>query len=269
MVIAVVGETDAQVGESKSRTGLGLPGRQLQLLQALQATGKPVIMVMVNGRPLTINWENRYLSAILQAGFLGPSAGKTVAETLFGDYNPGGKLTMTYPKSIGQIEFNFPFKPASQAGQSSKEDPNGYGKTTVLGALYPFGYGLSYTTFEFTDLVVAPAQLSAQEEVKISVKVKNTGDRIGDQVVQLYLKDVESSVTTYESVLRGFERVSIRPGETKTVQFVLHPDDLALLDKEMKWTVEPGKFQVMIGNSSEDIKLKKEFTVTGPGQHSH
>lgn len=269
VVIAVVGETDAQVGESKSRTGLGLPGRQLQLLQALQATGKPVIMVMVNGRPLTINWENRYLSAILQAGFLGPSAGKTVAETLFGDYNPGGKLTMTYPKSIGQIEFNFPFKPASQAGQSSKEDPNGYGKTTVLGALYPFGYGLSYTTFEFTDLVVAPAQLSAQEEVKISVKVKNTGDRTGDQVVQLYLKDVESSVTTYESVLRGFERVSIRPGETKTVQFVLHPDDLALLDKEMKWTVEPGKFQVMIGNSSEDIKLKKEFTVTGPGQHSH
>ncbi|WP_317617411.1 fibronectin type III-like domain-contianing protein [Pedobacter cryoconitis] len=99
--------------------------------------------------------------------------------------------------------------------------------------------------------------------------MKNTGDRIGDQVVQLYLKDVESSVTTYESVLRGFERVSIRPGETKTVQFVLHPDDLALLDKEMKWTVEPGKFQVMIGNSSEDIKLKKEFTVTGPGQHSH
>ena len=258
VVIAVVGETDAQVGESKSRTGLGLPGRQLQLLQALYATGKPVVMVMVNGRPLTINWENRYLSAILQAGFLGPSAGKAVAETLFGEYNPGGKLSMTFPKSIGQIEFNFPFKPASQAGQSSKEDQNGYGKTTVLGALYPFGYGLSYTTFQFTDLEVSPDQSQAQGNINVSVKVKNTGNRKGDQVVQLYLKDELSSVTTYESVLRGFERVSLQPGEIKTVQFILHPDDLAILDKDMKWTVEPGKFQVMIGNSSEDIRLKKE-----------
>ena len=226
VVIAVVGETDAQVGESKSRTGLGLPGRQLQLLQALYATGKPVVMVMVNGRPLTINWENRYLSAILQAGFLGPSAGKAVAETLFGEYNPGGKLSMTFPKSIGQIEFNFPFKPASQAGQSNKEDPNGYGKTTVLGALYPFGYGLSYTTFQFTDLEVSLVQSEAQGNINVSVKVKNTGDRKGDQVVQLYLKDELSSVTIYESVLRGFERVSLQPGEEKTVQFILHPDDL-------------------------------------------
>ncbi|QNK64703.1 glycoside hydrolase family 3 C-terminal domain-containing protein [Pedobacter sp. PAMC26386] len=263
VIIAVVGETDAQVGESKSRTGLGLPGRQLQLLQALYATGKPIVMVMVNGRPLTINWENRYLSAILQAGFPGPSAGKVVAETLFGEYNPGGKLTMTFPKSIGQIEFNFPFKPASQAGEGKKDDPNGYGKTSVLGALYPFGYGLSYTTFEFADLEVSPDQLPTQGNIHVSVKVRNTGKRKGDEVVQLYLKDEVSSVTTYESVLRGFDRVSLQPGETKTVNFILHKDDLALLDQNMKWTVEPGKFQVMIGNSSEDIKLKKEFTITG------
>ncbi|KIO77563.1 glycosyl hydrolase family 3 [Pedobacter lusitanus] len=263
VIIAVVGETDAQVGESKSRTGLGLPGRQLQLLQALHATGKPVVMVMINGRPLTINWENRYLSAILQAGFPGPSAGKIVAETLFGENNPGGKLSVTFPKSIGQIELNFPFKPASQAGQNSKEDPNGYGKTTVSGVLYPFGYGLSYTTFEFTDLEVLPDQLQTQGDINVSVKVKNTGQRKGDQVVQLYLKDELSSVTVYESVLRGFERVSLQPGETKTVKFILHQDDLAILDKDMKWTVEPGKFQVMIGNSSEDIRLKKEFTVSG------
>lgn len=261
IVIAVVGETDNQVGESKSRTGLNLPGRQLLLLQALHATGKPVVMVMVNGRPLTINWENRYLPAILQAGFPGPSAGKVVAETLFGENNPGGKLTMTYPKSIGQIELNFPFKPGSQAGQGKNDDPNGNGKTRVLGALYPFGYGLSYTTFEFGNLQLSKTEIHQQADVEISVDIKNTGTLKGDEVVQLYLKDLVSSVTTYESVLRGFERVSLAPGETKTLKFVLHPDDLALLDKNMNWTVEPGKFQVMIGNSSEDIKLKKEFTV--------
>lgn len=261
VVIAVVGETDNEVGESKSRTGLNLPGRQLLLLQALYATGKPVVMVMVNGRPLTINWENRYLPAILQAGFPGPSAGKVVAETLFGDNNPGGKLTMTYPKSIGQIELNFPFKPGSQAGQGKNDDPNGNGRTRVLGALYPFGYGLSYTNFEFNNLQLSATEILQQADLQIRVEVKNTGSVKGDEVVQLYLKDLVSSVTTYESVLRGFERVSLLPGETKTVKFTLHPDDLAILDKDMNWTVEPGKFQVMIGNSSEDIKLKKEFTV--------
>ncbi|MFD0941091.1 glycoside hydrolase family 3 N-terminal domain-containing protein [Pedobacter boryungensis] len=262
IVIAVVGETDNQVGESKSRTSLNLPGRQLLLLQALYATGKPIVMVMVNGRPLTINWENRYLPAILQAGFPGPSAGTVVAETLFGDNNPGGKLTMTYPKSVGQIELNFPFKPGSQAGQSKSDDPNGTGKTRVLGALYPFGYGLSYTTFEFTNLKLSAQEIQPKNDIQIAVDVKNTGSRKGDQVVQLYLKDMVSSVTVYESVLRGFERVSLAPGETKTVKFTLKPSDLQLLDKNMKWTVEPGKFQVMIGNSSEDIKLKKEFTVS-------
>lgn len=261
VIIAVVGETDDLVGESKTRTGLNLPGLQSQLLQALYATGKPVVMVMVNGRPLTINWENKYLPAILQAGFPGPSAGKVVAETLFGENNPGGKLTMTYPKSIGQIEYNFPFKPASQAGQSKTDDPNGYGKTMVLGSLYPFGYGLSYTTFEFSNLKLSAAQIRSQGEIQVSVEVKNTGTRKGDEVVQLYLKDLVSSVTTYETVLRGFERVGLAPGETKIVQFTLKPDDLMLLDKNMKWTVEPGKFEVLIGNSSEAIKLKKEFTV--------
>lgn len=261
VIIAVVGETDNQVGESKSRTSLNLPGRQLLLLQALNATGKPVVMVLVNGRPLTINWENRYLPAILQVGFPGPSAGKVVAETLFGENNPGGKLTMTYPKSIGQIELNFPFKPGSQAGQGKNDDPNGNGKTRVLGALYPFGYGLSYTTFEFSNLKLSDTEIRRQADIQISADIKNTGTRRGDQVVQLYLKDVVSSVTTYESVLRGFERINLEPGETRTVKFTLHPDDLAILDKNMNWTVEPGKFVVMIGNSSEDIKLKQEFTV--------
>jgi beta-glucosidase len=168
---------------------------------------------------------------------------------------------MTYPKSIGQIELNFPFKPGSQAGQSKNDDPNGTGKTRVLGALYPFGYGLSYTTFEMSNLKLSASEIRPQETLQLTVDVKNIGTRKGDEVVQLYLKDLISSVTTYETVLRGFERVSLASGESKTVSFMLKPDDLAILDKQMKWTVEPGKFEVMIGASSEDIKLKKGFSV--------
>jgi len=258
VVIAVVGEDVDRVGESLSRTGLNLPGRQLKLIQALQATGKPVVMVMINGQPLTINWENKYVPAILEAWFPGPESGKVIAETLFGDNNPGGKLSITFPKTTGQIEFNFPFKPASQAGQGGA---NSWGKTSVNGALYPFGYGLSYTTFDFSNLQVSPEKEHQQGDIKVTVDVSNTGQRKGDEVVQLYLKQEISDVTTYEYDLRGFERVSLNPGEKKTVEFTLHPDDLAILDKNMNWTVEPGKFQVMIGNSSEDIKLKKEFEV--------
>jgi beta-glucosidase len=256
VVIAVVGEDVGLVGESLSRTGLNLPGRQLKLMQALQATGKPLVMVMINGQPLTINWENKYVPAILEAWFPSAQSGKVIAETLFGDNNPGGKLTITFPKTTGQIELNFPFKPSSQANNNYS-----WGKTSVNGALYPFGYGLSYTTFDFSNLQVSPEKEHQQGDVKVTVDVTNTGQRKGDEVVQLYVKQEISDVTTYEYDLRGFERVSLKPGEKKTVEFTLHPDDLAILDKNMNWTVEPGKFQVMIGNSSEDIKLKKEFEV--------
>jgi beta-glucosidase len=258
VIIAAVGEDVDRVGESLSRTGLNLPGRQLKLIQALQATGKPVVMVMINGQPLTVNWENKYIPAILEAWFPGPESGKVIAETLFGDNNPGGKLSITFPKTVGQIEFNFPFKPGSQASQRGE---NSWGNTSVNGALYPFGYGLSYTSFEYSNLQVSPESGHSQADVQVTVDVTNTGQRKGDDVVELYLKQELSSVTTYEYDLRGFERVPLNPGEKKTVHFTLHPDDLAILDKNMNWTVEPGKFQVMIGQSSEDLKLKKEFVV--------
>jgi beta-glucosidase len=258
IVIAVVGEDVDRVGESLSRTGLNLPGRQLKLIQALQATGKPVVMVMINGQPLTINWENKYVPAILEAWFPSVQSGQVIAETLFGDNNPGGRLPITFPKTTGQLEYNFPFKPSSQAEQGGQ---NSWGKTSVKGALYPYGYGLSYTTFEYSNLHVSPEKGNSQGLVQVSVDVTNTGQRKGDDVVQLYLKDEVSSVTTYEYDLRGFDRVTLNPGEKKTIQFTLHPDDLALLDKNMNWTVEPGKFEVMIGSSSVDIKLKKEFEV--------
>jgi len=263
VIIAVVGEDEKRVGESLSRTGLGLPGRQLQLIQALQATGKPVVMVLINGQPLTINWENKFVSGILEAWFPGGEGGKVIAEALFGDYNPGGKLPVTFPKTLGQIELNFPYKKGSHNGQPG-DGPNGYGNTAVVGALYPFGYGLSYTTFKYSNLKVSPAAQNDQGDIRVTLDISNSGKVKGDEVVQLYLKDMVSSVTTYESVLRGFERITLAPGESKTVSFTLHPDDLAILDKDMNWTVEPGTFKVMMGSSSEDIRLTKDFTIKSP-----
>ena len=236
IIIAVVGEDEKRVGETKSRTSLGLPGRQFQLVQALYATGKPVVLVLINGQPLTINWENKFLPAILEAWFPSTAAGEVIAETLFGDYNPGGKLSVTFPKSVGQIPLNFPFKPGSQAGQPGA-GPNGYGNTRVLGSLYPFGYGLSYTAFVYGDLVVIQKTKQSQSDIEVSFKVKNTGKHEGGEVVQLYVKDEVSSVTTYESQLRGFERIHLLPNETKTVNFTLHPNDLDILDKNMNWTL--------------------------------
>jgi beta-glucosidase len=256
-----LGEDEKVVGESLSRTSLDLPGRQQQLLEALYATGKPIVLILINGRPLTINWANRFIPGILQAGFPGPSGGKAIAEVIFGDYNPGGKLPVTYPKTTGQIELNFPFKPGSHANQSTNEDPNGFGKTSVNGPLYPFGFGLSYTRFEYSDLKISPESHSPQGNIEVSFDIKNTGARKGDEVVQLYLKDLLSTVTTYESQLRGFERVSLLPGEKKTIRFILRPDDLSILDKNMNLTVEPGEFEIVIGSSSVDERLKKTFTI--------
>ena len=183
-----------------------------------------------------------------------------IAETLFGENNPGGKLPVTFPKSTGQIELNFPYKKGSHGAQPVS-GPNGAGETRVLGPIYPFGHGLSYTTFAYSDLQVSPKENHAGGKFTVTVKVTNTGDRQGDEVVQLYVTDKVSSVVTYTSVLRGFERVSLAPGETRTVTFELHPSHLQLLDRNMNWTVEPGLFDIMVGASSEDIRLKETVTV--------
>ncbi|MEJ6979708.1 fibronectin type III-like domain-contianing protein [Pedobacter sp. P351] len=215
---------------------------------------------MINGQPLTINWANQNIPAILEAWFPGHTGGKAIAESLFGDYNPGGKLSMTFPKSIGQIEYNFPFKPGSHADQPS-EGPNGAGKTSVNGALYPFGFGLSYTTFQYSNLTISPKEQASEANIVITIDIANIGNVKGDEVVQLYLKDMLSSVITYDTQLRGFERVSLMPGEKKVVKFTLEPEHLSLLDADMNWTVEPGQFEVRIGSSSEDIRLKGTFII--------
>ena len=260
VIIAVLGETEMQIGESRSRTNLDLTGHQLPLLKALYKTGKPIVLVLINGQPLTINWPSKFIPSILEAWFPGAEGGTVIAETLFGANNPGGKLPVTFPKSTGQIELNFPFKPGSHAGQPG-DGPNGFGKTNVYGSLYPFGFGLSYTTFSYANLSLNSDNFSAESDIQISLEVTNSGKLKGDEVVQLYFKDEVSSVTTYESQLRGFERVSLMPGETKQVKFTLKPDDLKLLDKDMNWVVEKGSFEVLIGSSSEDIRLKKKFIV--------
>lgn len=251
VVIMVLGGSELTVREDRSRTSLDLPGRQQELLEAVCATGKPVVLVMIDGRAASINYANKYVPAIIHAWFPGEFGGQAVAEALFGDYNPGGRLAVTFPKSVGQIPFAFPFKPGSD--ESSE--------TAVYGALYPFGHGLSYTTFTYSDLVITPGTQGTQGEIAVSCKVKNTGNCSGDEVVQLYLRDEVSSVTTYTKVLRGFERIALEPGEEKTVHFLLTPQDLGLWNKDMRFVVEPGSFKVMVGASSADIRLTGTFTV--------
>ena len=253
VVVMVLGGNELTVREDRSRTSLNLPGRQEELLKAVCATGKPVILVMLDGRASSINYAAAHVPAILHAWFPGEFCGQAVAEALFGDYNPGGRLAVTFPKSVGQIPFAFPFKPGSDESSS----------TSVYGALYPFGHGLSYTTFTYSDLHISPSHQGVQGDIHVSCKIKNTGKIKGDEVVQLYLRDEISSVTTYTKVLRGFERISLKAGEEQTVHFRLRPQDLGLWDKNMNFRVEPGSFKVMLGASSTDIRLHGQFEITG------
>lgn len=260
VTVVVLGGGQRTCGENKSRTSLELPGHQLKLLQAVQATGKPVILILINGRPLSVNWADKFVPAILEAWYPGSKGGTAVADILFGDYNPGGKLTVTFPKTVGQIPFNFPYKPASQIDGGKNPGPDG-NMSRINGALYPFGYGLSYTTFEYSDLEITPKVITPNQKATVRLKVTNTGKRAGDEVVQLYTRDILSSVTTYEKNLAGFERIHLKPGESKEIVFTLDRKHLELLNADMKWTVEPGEFAIMAGASSEDIRLNGILTV--------
>lgn len=266
VAVVVLGGGQRTCGENKSRSSLDLPGRQLDLLKAVVATGKPVVLVLINGRPLSINWADKFVPAILEAWYPGSKGGKAVADVLFGDYNPGGKLTVTFPKTVGQIPFNFPCKPSSQIDGGKNPGLNG-NMSRVNGALYPFGFGLSYTTFEYSDLKISPAIITPNQKTYVTCKVTNTGKRAGDEVVQLYVRDVLSSVTTYEKNLAGFERVHLKPGETKEITFPIDRKALELLNADMHWVVEPGEFTLMIGASSTDIRLNGTLTVSGYGDN--
>ena len=249
--ILVLGGNEKTVREEYSRSDLDLCGRQEELLRAVCAVGKPVVLVLLDGRAATINWAEKYVPAIVHGWFPGEFTGDAIASVLFGEYNPGGKLPVTFPKSVGQIPYAFPFKPAADSK----------GKVRVDGALYPFGYGLSYTTFAYNDLKIDHDTINMHDSITLRCVVKNTGNLAGDEIVQLYLRDEVSSVITYDKVLRGFERIHLKPGEEKLVEFVLTPQDMGLYNRENHFVVEPGDFSIMIGSSSADIRLTKNFYV--------
>lgn len=250
-VIVVLGGNTTTAGENKSRTSLALPGYQLELIKAIKAAGKPVVVVLIGSQPMTINWIDKYVDGIVYAGYPGVKGGIAVADVLFGDYNPGGKLTLTWPKSVGQLPLNFPSKPNAQTDEGER--------AKIKGLLYPFGFGLSYTTFGYSNLRIESSGKDAP--VKVSVDVANTGARAGDEVVQLYIRDVLSSVTTYEKLLKGFERLNLAAGEKKTVHFTIDTEELKLYNRDMKLVLEPGEFKVMIGASSSDIRQEGSFFI--------
>ncbi len=263
-IIAVVGDNENMVGECKSRTSLDLPQIQKLLLRKLHATGKPVIAVLVNGRPISVNWEDKNVPAILDAWFGGEFLGQAVSEAIFGDYNPGGKISATFPRTAGQIPMNFPVKPWALGKQFNGYNADGTGFSRVTECLYPFGFGLSYTSFNYTDLKLSATELTADKPLKVSVTITNTGKYDGDEIVQLYINDKYSSIITFEQVLRGFERIHLKAGESKTVNFTLNPvKDFWLINSNQQRVVEPGKFEIMVGASSKDIRLRKTINITG------
>jgi beta-glucosidase len=242
LAILVLGEsswTEGMTGgEGNDRAELDLPGVQQQLLEAVCETGTPVVLVLIGGRPLTISWAAEHVPAILEAWYPGQEGGTAIADVLWGDTNPGGKLPISFPRTVGQLPLFYNYKPTGRA----------YDYVLTSGKpLYEFGYGLSYTRFEYADLAISPQCIGPAGQVTVSVTVKNAGDRAGDEVVQLYVLDLVSSVVTPVKQLKGFRRVTLGAGESRTVEFTLGPKHLALLDRHLEPVVEPGTFAVMVG----------------------
>ena len=249
VVILVAG---IEEGEFRDRASLRLPGRQEELIQRVADTGKPVIVALVGGSAITMSpWIDR-VDAVVDAWYPGEQGGRAVADVLFGDANPAGRLPITFPMADGQLPLSYNHKPTGRGDD--------YVDLTGM-PLFPFGFGLSYTTFEYSALRIEPASIDPAGTVEVRCRVRNTGTRAGDEVVQLYVRDVLASVARPIMELNGFERVTLAPGEAKAISFRLGPDQLRMLNEDMRWVVEPGAFRVMVGSSSKDIRLRGEFTV--------
>jgi beta-glucosidase len=251
VVIAAVGESAEMSGEAASRSSLDLPGRQLDLIKALQATGKPVIVVLMNGRPLSINWIAENSPAILETWFAGTEGGRAIADVIFGAVNPGGKLPITFPRSAGQCPLYYNHKNTGRPPDANNKYTSKY-LDIPWTPLFPFGYGLSYTKFRLTNLQLSMNRIRPYERLAASVEVENVGARIGDEVVQLYIRDMASSVTRPVRELKGFLRITLRPGERRRVVFRLGPEQLGFYNRDMIFTVEPGEFKVFAGTNSQD-----------------
>lgn len=253
VIVLTVGESQGMTGEATSKTNINIPENQRRLMSEIYALGKPVVLVLMNGRPLTLEWENAHFPAILETWFAGTEAGNAIADVLFGAYNPAGKLTMSFPRNVGQIPVYYG---AKNTGRPA--DPNNKYTSKYLDSpndpLYPFGYGLSYTTFSYSKPTLDKATIRPTDQLHVNVTVTNTGNYDGEEVVQLYIRDLVGSVTRPVKQLRGFQKIFLHKGESKTVTFVLTNEDLKFYDINMKYTSEPGDFKVFTGPNSRDVE---------------
>ena len=254
VVVMALGEVAFQTGEGRSQVDIGLRGNQLELLQEVHRVNPNVVLVLMNGRPLTIPWPAGNVPAIVEAWHLGSMAGHAIADVLFGDYNPPGKLPVSFPYHVGQEPLYYNHKNTGRPAGSGNMPFWSHYTDAPNEALYPFGYGLSYTTFFYSEVGLSSAEIGMGDELRISVRLKNTGDRAGAEVVQLYIRDLLGSVTRPVKELKGFQKVELLPGESKEVTFTLTSDDLAFYNREGKWTAEPGDFKVFIGSNSRDVQ---------------
>ncbi|MDQ6470509.1 glycoside hydrolase family 3 N-terminal domain-containing protein [Flavobacterium sp. LHD-80] len=260
VVILSIGERHDMSGEAKSRSDLHLPGVQEDLVKAIQATGKPVVVLVNAGRPLIFNWTADNVPAIVYTWWLGTEAGNAIANVLFGDYNPSGKLPMTFPREVGQIPIYY--NHFSTGRPAKNEDSKNYVSAYIdlkNSPKFPFGYGLSYTKFDYSGLKLSSAKIKSNETIKVSFQLSNVGKVAGEEVVQLYLKDKFGSVVRPVLELRDFQKVKLNAGESKTIEFTIDKEKLSFYNNKLEWVAEPGDFEVMIGASSADIKLRADF----------
>ncbi|WP_191830961.1 beta-glucosidase BglX [Pseudomonas fluorescens] len=258
VIVAVVGESRGMSHESSSRTTLEIPAAQRELIKALKATGKPLVLVLMNGRPLSLSWEREQADAILETWFTGTEGGNAIADVLFGDYNPSGKLPITFPRSVGQIPMYYnhlsigrPFTPGKPGNYTSQyfEEPNG--------PLYPFGYGLSYSEFSLSPLTLSSKTLKKGQTLEASIRVKNTGKRDGETVVQLYVQDIAASMSRPIKELKNFQKVMLKAGEERTVRFQISEEDLKFYNTQLQWAAEPGEFNVQVGLDSQAVQQQR------------
>jgi len=253
VVVVFLGEAFGMTGEAASRSDISLPENQVALLKALKATGKPIVLVLMNGRPLTLPWEDANLDAILETWFGGTRAGDAIADVLFGKYNPSGKLSMTFPRSVGQIPIYYSEKNTGRPIDEQQKYTSKYLDIPNT-PLYPFGYGLSYTTFKYSDIRLDKTTINANDKLNATVTITNTGKFAGQETAELYIRDMIGSVTRPLKELKGFKKVFLQPGESKTIVFTVNTDDLKFYDINMKYIYEPGDFKLFIGTSSQDVK---------------
>jgi beta-glucosidase len=258
VVILSIGEKREMSGEARNRSNIGIPGVQEDLLKELLATGKPVVVLINAGRPLVFNYTSDNATAILYTWWLGSEAGNAIADVLFGDYNPSAKLTISFPQSVGQIPVYYSHFNTGRPVTSDVFPTTSYLDVSV-NPKYEFGFGLSYTNFIYSDLHVSKKQMKAGEKIKISLTITNSGKYAGEEIVQLYLRDIVGSIARPVKDLKDFKKIALNAGESRTIEFMIDIEKLSFYNQKLQWVAEPGNFEVMIGASSKDIRLKDNF----------